>query len=157
LTDRVLRLYLDQESATRALGARLAAIVRPGLIVYLRGELGAGKTTLVRALMQALGYPGKVKSPTYTLVELYKISDLCLYHFDFYRFSEPEEGNDAGFRDYFDSSAACFVEWPEKAGRWLPTPDLEISLVTDGAGRQAEIHARSDTGLQCLKSLARSA
>jgi tRNA threonylcarbamoyladenosine biosynthesis protein TsaE len=157
LTDRVLRLYLDQESATRALGARLAAIVRPGLIVYLRGELGAGKTTLVRALMQALGYPGKVKSPTYTLVELYKISDLCLYHFDFYRFNEPEEGNDAGFRDYFDSSAACFVEWPEKAGRWLPTPDLEISLVTDGAGRQAEIHARSDTGLQCLKILARSA
>ena len=157
MTDRVLRLYLDQESATQALGARLAAIVRPGLIVYLRGELGAGKTTLVRALLHALGYPGKVKSPTYTLVELYKISDLCLYHFDFYRFSEPEEGNDAGFRDYFDSSAACFVEWPEKAGGWLPAPDLELSLVTEGAGRQAEIHARSATGQQCLNVLARSA
>ena len=109
MSDSNLSFYLPDEPATQALGARLAAIVQPGLIVYLRGDLGAGKTTLMRALLQALGYSGKVKSPTYTLVELYKVSNLCLYHFDFYRFSEPDEWIEAGFRDYFRGPAACFV------------------------------------------------
>jgi tRNA threonylcarbamoyladenosine biosynthesis protein TsaE len=156
LLDSTLSIHLADESATQALGARLAAIVQPGLIVYLRGELGAGKTTLVRALLHALGYSGKVKSPTYTLVELYNLSNLCLYHFDFYRFSEPDEWIDAGFRDYFGVQAACFVEWPDQAGGLLPPPDLEITLVFEGTGRQMEIRASSDKGLQCLNLLTTS-
>jgi tRNA threonylcarbamoyladenosine biosynthesis protein TsaE len=156
LSDSNLNFYLPDESATQALGARLAAIVQPGVIVYLRGDLGAGKTTLVRALLRALGYSGKVKSPTYTLVELYKVSNLCLYHFDFYRFSEPDEWIEAGFRDYFGGPAACFVEWPDRAGGLLPPSDLEIALVVQGAGRQVEIRASSPKGSQCLNVLAAS-
>ena len=154
--DSTLSLYLTDESATQALGARLAAIVQPGLIVYLRGDLGAGKTTLVRALLHALGYSGKVKSPTYTLVELYNVSNLCLYHFDFYRFSAPDEWIEAGFRDYFGGQTACFVEWPDQAGGLLPPPDLELTLVVQGAGRQVEIRASSHKGSQCLNVLATS-
>lgn len=156
MSDSTLSFYLADESATQALGTRLAAIIQPGLIVYLRGDLGAGKTTLVRALIQALGYPGKIKSPTYTLVELYKVSNLCLYHFDFYRFSEPDEWVDAGFRDYFDGQAICLVEWPDQAGGLLPPPDLEVALLVQGTGRQVEIRASSPKGLQCLNALATS-
>lgn len=153
MSSTVLRAHLTDESATQTLGAQLAGVVRPGLTVHLRGDLGAGKTTLVRALLRAMGYQGKVKSPTYTLVELYKLSNLCFYHFDFYRFSEPDEWIDAGFRDYFGSEAVCFVEWPEKAGGLLPPPDLEIRLAPEGAGRRVEIHATTVKGRECLSAL----
>src|ERR1700674_186591 len=154
LFDTALSFYLADESAPQALRARLAAVVQPGLIVYLRGDLGAGKTALVRAMLHALGYSGKVKSPTYTLVELYKVSDLCLYHFDFYRFSEPDEWIEAGFRDYFSAQAACFVEWPDQAGGLLPPADLAIAMAVQGAGSEVEIRASSPEGSRCLNVLA---
>jgi tRNA threonylcarbamoyladenosine biosynthesis protein TsaE len=118
--------------------------------IYLRGELGSGKSTLIRGLLRGLGVRTRVKSPTYTLVELYVVSRLNLYHFDFYRFLNARELADAGLADYFEGDGVCLVEWPERAGDLLPGPDLEITLAYLGAGR--EIHARAHTasGERCL-------
>ena len=140
-----------------ALGAELAKALAPGLVIYLNGDLGAGKTTLARALLRALGYQGKVKSPTYTLVEIYVVSSLYLYHFDFYRFNDPNEWHEAGFREYFNEASICLVEWPEKAGGLLPPADIEIGLLLAGSGRQAEITAGTEKGRQCLSAWAVSA
>ncbi|MBU3737128.1 MAG: tRNA (adenosine(37)-N6)-threonylcarbamoyltransferase complex ATPase subunit type 1 TsaE [Methylobacterium sp.] len=150
--DHITRDLAD-EAATRALGARLAAAVQPGMSLWLRGDLGAGKTTLSRGLLQGLGYTGKVKSPTYTLLEPYVVSGLHLYHFDLYRFVDPDEWDAAGFREYFNADAVCLVEWPEKAGDLLPPPDLDILLTPQGDGRRAELQARSATGASCLERL----
>ena len=143
--------HLADEAATLALGAEIAAILRSGLIVFLRGNLGAGKTTLARGILRGLGYQGKVKSPTYNLVELYKISRLYFYHFDFYRFNDPIEWEDAGFREYFNAESICLVEWPEKAHGLLPAADLQILLSITETGRNVEIQAGTEAGRQCLK------
>ncbi len=135
------------------LGARLAALLRPGLTLYLSGDLGAGKTTLVRGLLRSLGYHGRVKSPTYTLVELYEVSSLNLYHFDLYRFADPAEWAEAGFREYFNPSSVCLVEWPEKAEGLLPQPDLVLRLSWAGEGRQVEIVGLTEAGRRCIASL----
>jgi tRNA threonylcarbamoyladenosine biosynthesis protein TsaE len=148
-----LKLKLPDEAATLALGAALAGTLTPGLKVNLEGDLGAGKTTLVRGALQALGYGGVVKSPTYTLVELYVVSGLNLYHFDFYRFNTPEEFLDAGLDEHFDSNGICFSEWPEKAAPHLPTADLRIQLSIADEGRAARIDALSDKGGICLTTL----
>ncbi len=137
-----------------ALGAELAEVLTPGMVVFLNGDLGAGKTTLARAVLHALGYQGKVKSPTYTLVEIYVVSNLYLYHFDFYRFNDPQEWDEAGFREYFNDASVCLVEWPEKAGDLLPPADLEIALRVMDSGRQAEISARTGKGRECLSRIA---
>lgn len=121
--------------------------------IYLSGELGSGKTTLARALLKALGYAGRVKSPSYTLLEPYVISSLYLYHFDFYRFRQAEEWADAGFRELFDASAVCLVEWPENAAELLPEPDIRIRLSVAGAGRDAELEACTETGARCVSAL----
>ena len=121
--------------------------------IFLRGGLGAGKTTLVRGLLHALGHTGRVKSPSYTLVEPYTISSLYLYHFDFYRFRDPNEWTDAGFRELFASRAVCLVEWPEKAEGLLPHPDLDIQLAAWEQGRRAVLVAHSDSGEQCVSAL----
>lgn len=144
---------LPDEDATSALGADLAQVLEPGLVVYLSGDLGAGKTALTRAVLRGLGYGGKVKSPTYTLVEHYVVSRLNLYHFDLYRFGDPREWLDAGFHEYFNADSACFVEWPEKAASLLPPPDLRISLEIQGSGRRADIEAETEKGEQCLERL----
>ena len=146
-------LYLADEPATLALGARLAATLRPGLVTYLSGDLGTGKTTIVRGCLRALGYKGRVKSPTFALVEVYKLSRLYLHHFDFYRFEDPHEWIDAGFRDAFDGNNVWLVEWPEKAGDQLPPADLTIRLEHSDAGRQATITGQTDAGKQCLDQL----
>lgn len=144
---------LKDETATLALGAELAARLHPGLTIYLHGDLGAGKTTLTRGLLQALGHQGRVKSPTYTLVEPYVVSGINLYHFDLYRFIDPEEWEAAGFREYFNADSICVVEWPQQAGDLLPAADIDIRLQTSGAGRSASIHANSAAARLCLDGL----
>lgn len=150
-------LELDDEAATLALGAGIAAALvqcAGGALIYLSGDLGTGKTTLSRGILRGLGYSGRVKSPTYTLVELYVISRLNLYHFDFYRFGEPEEWQEAGFRDLFNETNICLVEWPEKAGELLPLPDLRIALKsTPMDTREADIEASSPKGRQMLSTV----
>ena len=149
----MLKMHLPDEAATRALGARLAQVIEPGLFVYMHGDLGSGKTTLARGLLRGLGYQGRVKSPTYALVELYTVSRLNLYHFDFYRFRDPKEWRDAGFSEYFSGASVCLVEWPEKAGGLLPVADLEIALEFAGDGRDLEIRAGTESGKACLNRL----
>jgi tRNA threonylcarbamoyladenosine biosynthesis protein TsaE len=146
-------VHLPDESATLELGARLARCLPSQLIVYLRGQLGAGKTTLVRGVLRGLGYAGRVKSPTYTLVEVYRISSLYLHHFDFYRFKDPAEWIDAGFREVFGDDNVCVVEWPEKAGEELPSADLELTLEHHHSGRNARAIAHSAAGIECLRQL----
>lgn len=137
---------LPDEAATLRLGAALAESARNGLVLHLVGDLGAGKTTLVRGLLGALGYRGRVKSPTYTLVEPYDLSRLYFYHFDFYRFKDKSEWLSSGFREHFGPEALCVVEWPEKAGEAIAPPDLEIRLGYAATGREARLDARSPQG-----------
>jgi tRNA threonylcarbamoyladenosine biosynthesis protein TsaE len=143
-------LQLSRPEATTRLGARLAACVRPGMRLYFRGELGSGKSTLIRGLLRGLGVQTRVKSPTYTLVELYAVSRLNLYHFDFYRFIDAREFADAGLADYFEGEGICLVEWPERAGDLLPRPDLEFALDYAGDGRAIRATAHSPSGERCL-------
>ncbi|MFT3757762.1 tRNA (adenosine(37)-N6)-threonylcarbamoyltransferase complex ATPase subunit type 1 TsaE [Thauera sp.] len=151
-----LHAHLPAEADTEALGAALAAILRPGLKIWLQGNLGMGKTTLTRGLLRALGHEGKVKSPTYTLIEPYVVSRLDLYHFDFYRFNSPEEYLDAGLDEYFADQGVCIVEWPDKALPYLPLPDVEIRLDARDSGRFVEIHGRTDAGQTCVIELVRA-
>ena len=145
---------LPDEAATRALGASLAPAMEAGLTIYLRGDLGAGKTTFVRGLLEALGHSGAVRSPTYTLVEPYVVSNLNLYHFDFYRFTDPEEFLDAGLEEYFSGDGVCLVEWPDLAAPFVPPADLEIRLEPQGDGRHASLVALTDRGRTCLSRTA---
>ena len=131
----------------------MARVLQPGLIIYLSGDLGTGKTTLTRGLLRALGHTGPVKSPTYTLVELYVISRYSVYHFDFYRFNSPEEWHDAGLDEYFDGRAICLVEWPEKAGGYAAAPDISIHLNEYEDARQVSITGKSERGTTCLSEL----
>ena len=149
-SDHHTQFDLPDEAATLALGAALARVMRAGLVIHLSGDLGSGKTTLTRGLLRALGHAGPVKSPTYTLVELYVISGYSVYHFDFYRFNSPEEWYDAGLEEYFDGASICIVEWPEKAGGFGPPPDLEIKLDQHGDARQVSLKGSSERGTSCL-------
>jgi tRNA threonylcarbamoyladenosine biosynthesis protein TsaE len=146
-------VFLPDEAATLALGNRLAHVLESGLYVALSGNLGSGKTTLTRGILRGLGYQGKVKSPTYTLVELYNLSKLNLYHFDFYRFNDPQEWLDAGFREHFEPHNVCLVEWPERVRDLLPVPDLRISLSVEDDGRRICIAAGTERGKHCLGRL----
>lgn len=123
------------------------------MTIYLRGDLGAGKTTLVRALLNALGYTGRVKSPTYTLLEQYQAGELNLRHFDLYRFRDEDEWEAAGFRDEFDGNNVCLVEWPEKAQGLIPHADMEILLEILPKGRNLKILPHTAAGRECLRPL----
>jgi len=152
---------LADESATARLGEALAravesnapAIARTGLVVALAGDLGAGKTSVVRAMLRALGVTGTVRSPTFTLVEPYVVSSLNFYHFDFYRLADPEEFSFAGFRDMFGPASVCLIEWPDKAAGSLPQADLRIALRVAGEGRHASVAAATELGAACLQRM----
>ena len=131
---------LPDEEATLVLGAKLAKTVRGG-IVYLKGELGAGKTTLVRGFLRELGHEGSVKSPTYTLVEPYEIDGLALAHLDLYRVNDPVELEYIGLEDVLRDVSLTFIEWPEHGLGYLPSPDLVIELTLEDSGRVARLKA----------------
>jgi len=141
-----LNLWLEDEAATVVFAAVLAENLEDIQVITLSGDLGTGKTTLVRALLHALNYSGRVKSPTYTLVEPYEINNRPVYHFDLYRLAHPEELEYLGFSDYMESDALCLIEWPERASGALPDADLEISLDHLKLGRQLSILAGSSSG-----------
>lgn len=150
----VKTLLWPDEQATQDFATALAA--QPALnnaFIELRGELGAGKTTLVRHLLRALGVAGRVKSPTYAVVEPYELPALNIWHFDFYRFHDPSEWRDAGFRDIFAAAGLKLAEWPDKAAGFLPRADLVIALdVVDDIARRATISAHSPTGHDLLRA-----
>lgn len=143
-------IELAQEADTLALGSSLAAGAKAGQVLYLRGDLGSGKTTLARGLIRGLGHAGRVKSPTYTLVELYELSRLNLYHFDLYRVKDQTEWLSTGFREYFGPDALCIVEWPERAAGALAPADLDIELQFARAGRVAIASTHSEAGRDWL-------
>ena len=135
----VASFYLPDAEATEAFGARLAGELRAGELVFLRGDLGAGKTTLVRGILRALGHPGAVKSPTYTLLEPYQLPALRVYHFDFYRIVDSQELEFIGIDELMSSEALKLVEWPERGADRLPEPDVELYLHQEGEGRRLEV------------------
>lgn len=156
--DNDFTLDLADEAATLGFGSTLAQVIQANLTIYLHGDLGTGKTTLVRGLLHGLGFVGKVKSPTYTLVEPYEVmlnqnTLLNVYHFDLYRFNDEEEWEAAGFRDYFNATSLCLIEWPENAAHLLPTPDIDIYFNMKTSGRNVRVIAYSPIGRQCVHQL----
>ena len=153
-TPIVKTLLWRDEAATQRFASALAAQAALGnAFIELRGDLGAGKTTLVRHLLHALGVTGRVKSPTYAVVEPYELPALNIWHFDFYRFHDPSEWRDAGFRDIFAGPGLKLAEWPDKAAGFLPRADLVIALdVVDETARRATLSAHSATGRDLLRA-----
>lgn len=153
-------IHLPDIEATEALAASFAPLLcgthpgtRPGGRIHLSGDLGAGKTSFVRALLRACGIRGRIKSPSYALLESYNLSSLHFYHLDFYRFSDSREWLDAGFRDILREEAIVLIEWPEQAGDHLPPPDLDIRIEHRDDGRDAVLTARSEKGSLWLTTL----
>jgi len=134
-----MKQVLADAEATEAFGAELWRCLPSKSLIFLQGDLGAGKTTLVRGFLRAAGYKGNVKSPTYTLVESYTINARIIHHFDLYRLNDPEELEWIGIADYFDQDAICFIEWPDKGQGFLPRPDAIIYLSYQGERRLLEI------------------
>lgn len=159
-----MSIFLEDEQATIAFGQTLARLIPTGITVYLYGDLGAGKTTLVRGLIQSFLPDSKVKSPTYTLVEDYELENAQqnphdlkhIYHFDLYRLGDPEELEYIGGRDYFSNDAVCLVEWPQRGEGWLPESDVEITLEYQPDGRNIILKAHSEKGMKLYDDLINS-
>jgi tRNA threonylcarbamoyladenosine biosynthesis protein TsaE len=151
------RCFLPDAAASVRAGMRIAAGTCGGMVIALSGELGTGKTTLVRGILKGLGWSGTVKSPSYTLVEHYIISSLYFYHFDFYRFGDPDEWRYTGFAEYFRPDSICVIEWPERIGNWLPRVDLAVRLEYSDSGRALTLRAATTSGRACLDTFSASA
>ena len=149
--------HLLDEQATVKMGNNIASLVKNqmkrGIVVYLNGDLGAGKTTITRGFVQGMGHVGPVKSPTYTLVEPYDLAHWQVYHFDLYRLGDPEELEFMGIRDYFNENCCCFIEWPEKGQGLLASADIIINMAYQGEQREVEFSAYSQLGESLLKAL----
>ncbi|MDC0689920.1 tRNA (adenosine(37)-N6)-threonylcarbamoyltransferase complex ATPase subunit type 1 TsaE [Mitsuaria sp. RG] len=139
-------LFLADEPATVAFGAKLAEVTQGHGVIFLEGNLGAGKTTLSRGLIRGLGHDGPVKSPTFTVVEPYEIGDIRAFHFDLYRLVDPEELEYLGIRDYFEGDALCLFEWPDKGAGVLPKPDLTITISPQAGGRSLNLSPQGARG-----------
>jgi tRNA threonylcarbamoyladenosine biosynthesis protein TsaE len=152
-----LDFVLPDVAATDALAVALArsfpGAIHSGAVIYLRGDLGAGKTTCVRGLLHALGVTGPVRSPTYTLVEPYRVGDMNFVHIDLYRLQTPLEADELGLRDYCESGHLLLIEWPERGGSALPAADIDLGLRYADSGRSAILSARSPLGLAWLDNL----
>lgn len=147
MTERSAGSYLvSTPEQMERLGQRAAGGLSPGLLVFLSGELGSGKTTWVRGVLRGLHYDGPVKSPTYTLLEPYYLQDFAVYHFDLYRIESASEVEFLGLRDYLDSAGVCLIEWPERAQALLPEPDCRIEFLHDDNGRRLIVDCLSDAG-----------
>lgn len=137
--------------AMETLGAQLAPRLRAGLTLFFHGDLGAGKTTLIRGILRGLGHAGAVKSPTYTLVEPYELDGLRVYHFDLYRLNDPEELEFLGVRDYLEGKGVCLVEWAERGAGVLPDPDVDVTIERSEEGRVVRFAARTNSGAVLLR------
>lgn len=146
-------LNVESAAAMEELGRQLAVISQAGMRFYLKGSLGAGKTTLARGFIQGLGYEGKVKSPTYTLVESYVTKIIPVYHFDLYRLHDPMELEALGWRDYLDGQGICLLEWPEQAAALVGEPDVFIDIDIQGHGRKITLESHSELGRCLLEQL----
>ncbi len=129
-------MIIKDEQAMLAAGKELVAQLSPGMLIFFQGDLGAGKTTLVRGVLNAMGHTGSVKSPTYNLVEPYTIEGQVVFHFDLYRLMDAEELEYMGMRDYLNEQSICFVEWPDKGEGLLPSPDILIEIIINGNQRE---------------------
>ncbi len=152
-----LTVHLADEQDTAKLAQALAAALVPGTSIYLSGDLGSGKTAFTRALLRALGYNGRVRSPTFTLMEPYDLLSFELYHFDFYRLPTGQAWLDAGFDEYLDATGVVVIEWPEMADDTLPAPDLHLRIgfdpAADARARRIEASARGHRGMRCLSAI----
>lgn len=146
------QLNVIDAPAMEALGRRLASVCPPGSKLFLQGELGAGKTTLIRGFLNGLGHQGIVKSPTYTLVEPYQLDGLEVFHFDLYRINDPQELETLGIRDYFSGEAICLVEWPEKGAPFLGSPDIHIHIQYHAEQRNVLLDAKTPAGKKIIRS-----
>ncbi|PAJ72496.1 tRNA (adenosine(37)-N6)-threonylcarbamoyltransferase complex ATPase subunit type 1 TsaE [Pseudoalteromonas sp. NBT06-2] len=144
---------LEDEQATVAMGGVLAQSITQGAVIYLYGDLGAGKTTFTRGVVQKFGHKGKVKSPTYTLVEPYELDEQSIYHFDLYRLADPEELEFMGIRDYFNEDSICMIEWPEKGADFLAAADLELTLEYVAQKRKVSIMSKTLKGEEIVDRL----
>lgn len=143
-------IFLADENATLAWGATWATCLQSPLMIYLQGDLGAGKTTFTRGLLRQLGYVGAVKSPTYAIVESYRLPEYHIHHFDLYRFATPEEWEDAGLDDLITPDSVCLIEWAEQGGDFVPAADLVFEFKVQNDGRCCTVTAHSAQGKRSL-------
>lgn len=148
-----MKRFIPDAEAMEAFGGQLADASNGRGVIYLEGDLGAGKTTLARGLLRSLGYTGHVKSPTYTLIEPYELAQATIYHLDLYRLASPEELEWLGFRDLISAEVLLLVEWPERAVGELPVPDLTVSLAFSGEGRELGLTSHTPQGQQMARHL----
>lgn len=148
-----IEIQLANEAETVAAGERLGRCLEMATVVYLDGDLGAGKTTFCRGVLHAYGHTGAVKSPTYTLVEPYELAIVTVYHFDLYRLGDPEELEYMGLRDYFSDDSIALIEWPERGAGVLPSPDIQVNIEQQGVGRRLVVQALSERGRRIVTQI----
>ncbi len=144
---------LADERQTVAAGERVGRCLQAPALIFLQGDLGAGKTTFCRGVLQACNYFGAVKSPTYTLVEPYELAEVTVYHFDLYRLGDPEELEYMGLRDYIGDHSICLIEWPQRGAGVLPSPDIQVNIAQQGHGRRLQLLAHSERGRRIITQI----